>query len=86
MFNRQNLIEMNVARKKPAALALEKGQVWQLPDGLIMIVALGKNLTHYKRLRTVGQKGVPTKLERTSTVADYLKANKATLITQKQAA
>ncbi len=69
-------------RTKAGAITLEKGQIWKLPDALIEIVSLGKSLTHYKRLRSVNQKGVPTKLERTSTVEDYLKANKATLLSE----
>ena len=67
---------------KSRAVTLEKGQLWKLEDCLIQIVAIGKNLTHYKRFNSINQKGVPTKLERTRTVETYLKAKGATLLRQ----
>ena len=70
------------AKKRTAPVNLEKGQLWKLEDSLIQIVAIGKNLTHYKRFNSPNQKGVPTKLERTHTVEAYLKAKGATLVRQ----
>ncbi len=63
-----------------AAIQLEKGQLWKLEDAHIEIVAMGKSLTHYRRLTHLKQKGVPVKLERIQTVENYLKAHGATLI------
>lgn len=65
-------------RTKP--ITLEKGQIWKLEDTHIEIVALGKSLTHYKRYFSLKQKGVPTKLEKTTTVENYLRNKGATLV------
>jgi hypothetical protein len=51
-----------------------------LEDTHIEIVALGKSLTHYKRYFSLKQKGVPTKLEKTITVENYLRDKGATLV------
>ncbi len=69
-------------KSRIAPVALEKGQLWKLEDAHIQIVDVGKTLIHYKRLNNLKQKGVPTKLERACTVADFLKAKRATLIHQ----
>jgi len=67
-------------KNRLAAIQLEKGQVWKLEDSHIEIVAMGKSLTHPRRLAHLKQKGVPVKLERIQTVENYLKTHGATLI------
>lgn len=67
-------------KNRIARFALEKGQLWKLEDAHIQIVEVGKTLIHYKRLNNLKQKGVPTKLERARTVADFLKSKRATLV------
>ena len=68
------------AKNRISSIALEKGQLWKLEDTHIQIVEVGKTLIHYKRFSNLKQKGVPTKLERAGTVADFLKAKRATLV------
>ena len=68
--------------KKNAPITLAKGQLWKIDDAIIEIVALGKSLTHYRRLRSVNQKGAPTRLEKIGTVLDYLQSKKATLVSR----
>lgn len=70
------------SKNRVAAVTLEKGQIWRLEDSHIQIVEIGKNLTHYKRYNNLKQKGVPTKLERTRAVEQYLKSQRATLVTK----
>jgi acylphosphatase len=67
-------------KNRIASIQLEKGQVWKLEDTHIEIVAMGKSLTHYRRLTHLKQKGVPVKLERIQTVENYLKTHGATLV------
>lgn len=68
------------AKSRIGTIVLEKGQIWRLEDSHIQIVEIGKSLTHYKRFTSLKQKGVPTKLERTRTVEEYLKTRKAILV------
>jgi hypothetical protein len=68
------------SKNRVSAVTLQKGQIWRLEDSHIQIVEIGKNLTHYKRFNNLKQKGVPTKLERTRAVEEYLKAQRATLV------
>ncbi len=67
-------------KNRIAAIQLEKGQVWKLEDTHIEIVAMGKRLTHYRRLSHLKQKGAPVKLETIQTVENYLKTHQATLV------
>jgi hypothetical protein len=70
------------SKSRLSSVTLEKGQIWRLEDSHIQIVEIGKNLTHYKRFNSLKQKGVPTKLERTRAVEEYLKAQRATLVSK----
>lgn len=67
-------------KNRIAAIQLEKGQVWKLEDTHIEIVAMGKRLTHYRRLAHLKQKGAPVKLETIQTVENYLRTHQATLV------
>jgi hypothetical protein len=70
------------AKNRITPTPLAKGQLWKLDSFHIEIVEMGKNLTHYKRLHHLKQKGVPVKLERIDVVENFLRTNKATLVTK----
>lgn len=68
------------SKNRIARVSLAKGQLWRLEDSHIQIVEIGKSLTHYKRFTNLKQKAVPTKLERTAAVEEYLKSRRAVLV------
>lgn len=70
------------SNNRVARIALKKGQIWRIDDSHIQIVEIGKSLTHYKRFNNLKQKAVPTKLERTSAVEEYLKTRRAILVSR----
>jgi hypothetical protein len=61
-------------------LLLAKGQIWKTKDTHVQIVELGKMLVHYKLLRDLGQLR-RTQMSRIESMEDYLKTNKARLVT-----
>lgn len=67
-----------VPAKKPASLALAKGQLWKMDDKHIEIMEVGKTLTHYRLFQN--QKRVPISLGGIAAVQAYLKTNGAKLV------
>jgi len=69
---------MNV--KAPGKRALAKGQIWKTQVADIEIVALGRELIHYRITRRFGLKGVSAQISGIEAMANYLEANKARLV------
>jgi len=66
--------------KSPRQLPLAKGQIWRTQAADIEIVALGKELIHYRITRQFGLKGVSAQISGINAMANYLEANKARLV------
>jgi hypothetical protein len=66
--------------KSPSQWPLAKGQIWRTPAADIEIVALGKELIHYRITRQFGFKGVSAQISGIDAMAHYLEANKARLV------
>jgi hypothetical protein len=60
---------------------LAKGQIWKTRAANIEIVALGKELIHYKITKQFGRKHVSAQISGIEAMANYLEANKARLVT-----
>ena len=60
---------------------LAKGQVWKTRAANIEIVALGKELIHYKITKQFGRKYVSAQISGIEAMAKYLETNKARLVT-----
>jgi hypothetical protein len=60
---------------------LAKGQVWKTRAADIEIVALGKELIHYKITKQFGRKDVSAQISGIEAMANYLDANEARLVT-----
>ena len=67
-------------RNSPQTLA--KGQLWKMNDAYILIVELGKILSHYKMMKQLGQSPVKTQMSTVDTMGTYLKSNRARLVTK----
>jgi hypothetical protein len=72
------------AQQRPQGL--EKGQLWKIEHGYVLIVELGKRLIHYKMLKHPGQKAVITRLIGIDALAVFLKHTGAELVTSAYAA
>jgi len=59
---------------------LEKDQLWQLAGTQIMIVGVGKHLTHFKHCKTPDQKRVTTQIESIEGVQKYLRKHRGKLV------
>ena len=60
--------------------SLAKGQVWKTCAADIEIVALGKNLIHYKITRQFGRKRMSAQISGIEAMANYLATNEARLV------
>lgn len=60
--------------------ALAKGQIWKTKDLHVQIVQRGNLLVHYKILKDLGQMR-RVQMSRIESMEDYLKTNKARLLT-----
>ena len=68
---------------KPRALnpqPLAKGQIWKTQAADIEVVALGKELIHYRITSLFGRKRVSAQISGIEAMANYLDANKARLV------
>jgi hypothetical protein len=68
---------------KPRALnsrPLVKGQIWKTQAADIEIVALGKELIHYRITSLFGSKRVSAQISGIQAMANYLEVNKARLV------
>jgi hypothetical protein len=61
---------------------LEKDQLWQLADSQIIIVSVGRHLTHFKHCKTADQKRVTTQVESIVEMQKYLKDHHGKLVRQ----
>jgi hypothetical protein len=59
---------------------LEAGQLWQVEQGYVYIVELGKRLIQYKMLRTPGQVAALTRLIGIEALLRYLAQSEAELV------
>jgi len=59
---------------------LAKGQIWKTQAADIEIVALGKELIHYRITRQFGGKRVSAQISGIEAMANYLEANEARLV------
>jgi hypothetical protein len=60
--------------------SLAKGQIWKTGAADIEIVALGKNLIHYKITRQFGRKRMSAQISGIEAMANYLATNAARLV------
>lgn len=58
---------------------LQQGQVWRMPDANLQIEMVGKQLVHYKLIKT-NAKRTPVSLTGKEALQQYLKRNKAILV------
>ena len=61
---------------------LEKGQLWKIEHGYVYIAELGKRLIHYKMLRQLNQRAVPTSLIGVDALVIFLMHSEAELVTE----
>ncbi|MBI3878035.1 MAG: hypothetical protein HY300_19085 [Verrucomicrobia bacterium] len=61
----------------------EVGQIWELKDSNLHIGLVGKTLVHYKHYRNE-LKRAPVSLANKTTLAKFLRANRAVLVRQKR--
>jgi hypothetical protein len=59
---------------------LAKGQIWKTQAADIEIVALGKELIHYRITKQFGLKRVSAQISGIDAMANYLEANAARLV------
>ena len=59
---------------------MAEGQLWNTDNSYLQIVEIGKNLAHFRVLPAPGQSAVLSRLIRLDTLAVYLRACEATLI------
>ncbi len=59
---------------------LVAGQLWEIGEHYIEIVAMGKTVCHFRELRNLRQKGVPARLMQHGMVQKYLAQKKAKMI------
>ncbi len=59
---------------------LTNGQWWQVKDGYVQIVSVGKMLVDYKMPKIPGQRAVKMQMSSVTNVLAYLKTNKAKLV------
>jgi hypothetical protein len=73
-------VSRNLKLKHGSIPVLSKGQTWRIEQGYLQVVDCGKTLVHYKIMRNVQHRVAKTQVGSKTEVADYLKANQATLI------
>lgn len=64
--------------------ALQKGQVWKMDGQYLRVTQVGKNLVHYKLLRTPDRRAAAVQMARQSEVLDFLNRRSATLLEGRQ--
>ena len=70
-------------KRKPAPSAtLLKGQIWKVKDTYVQIVDAGKTLIHYTMSPKPRQRGLRVHMATRETVQDFLKSNRAKLVTE----
>jgi len=80
----QKTIKLRI-QKSPAASKspeLAAGQLWQIENSFVQIARVGKTLAEYKMLRKPGQRAVKSQLGTVTSVASYLKTNRARLVSK----
>ncbi len=70
---------MKIKSKQPPQ-PLAKGQLWQINEGYMQIVELGKRLVHYKVLKQPGQRAVRTRMSGIAAFEAYLNEHAAKLV------
>jgi hypothetical protein len=60
--------------------ALSKGQIWQVKETFVQIVDAGKTLIHYTMSPKPRQRGLRVHMATRETVQDFLKSNRARLM------
>jgi hypothetical protein len=76
-------MKLTSSRKKTTN-RLAQGQIWKTECAFIEIVGLGIRLIDYRIMNQLGQKRVRTQTSGIQSMEDYLKTNKARLITTTQ--
>lgn len=66
--------------KAKSSKPLAKGQVWKTQAADIEIVALGKELIHYRITKQFGSKRVSAQISGIEAMANYLETNAARLV------
>jgi hypothetical protein len=69
-------VRLNASSRRPLA----KGQIWKTQAADIEIVALGKELIHYRITRQFGLKRVSAQISGIEAMANYLETNEARLV------
>jgi hypothetical protein len=69
-------MKLNVPSRRPLA----KGQIWKTQAADIEIVALGKELIHYRITKQFGLKRVSAQISGIEAMANYLATNEARLV------
>lgn len=60
---------------------LAKGQIWKTPLAQIEIVGLGKRLIHYRITKHLGHKRMSAQISGIEAMENYLRNNRALLVT-----
>jgi hypothetical protein len=74
------LLEYGITKTAKNIYILKKDQLWKLPESHILIVNVGKHLTHFKHCKTLDQKRVSTQVESIIDLQKYLKTHHGKLI------
>jgi hypothetical protein len=70
-------------KPRPSVTAnLIKGQIWKVKDTYVQIVDAGKTLIHYTMSPKPRQRGLRVHMATRETVQDFLKSNRAKLVTE----
>jgi hypothetical protein len=73
------LVILGYLRRKPSP-PLAKGQLWKTDKGYIQIWHVGKRLIDYKMMKQPGQRAVRTQATGIDTLTEYLRNQKAVLV------
>lgn len=63
-----------------SSAVLTKGQLWKTDNGYIQIWNVGKRLIDYKMMKQPGQRAVRTQATGIDTLTEYLRNQKAVLV------
>src|SRR6476620_9592054 len=69
-------------RRETPSEALLKGQIWKAKETYVQIVDAGKTLIHYTMSPKPRQRGLRVHMATRETVQDFLKSNRAKLVTE----
>jgi hypothetical protein len=69
-------------RRESAPEPLLKGQIWKAKETYVQIVDAGKTLIHYTMSPKPRQRGLRVHMATRETVHDFLKSNRAKLVTE----